>query len=239
MRRNLWGLLLLPLVLGLAQPVWSDDLYVVMGGGRAVGTAIGPTTTLPYGITQPGFYYLSGNLNYSGNGDAAITIGVDGVTLDLMGFSINTSGTADGISTWKNNVEVRNGSVVNCQTGINAQGNNLRFANLKISNCTDTGIYLNGNYGNIVTNCQISNNASGLIVNGGTVMVDKNIFHHNTNTGFVTYQHATITNNIASWNGTGFELAGQAYQLVDRNNSYSNTTNWKGLTGCTVGLNGP
>ena len=53
MKRQLWTLLLVAAVLGLAQPVWADDFYVIAGGG-GVGTKI---TSLPYTITKPGFYY--------------------------------------------------------------------------------------------------------------------------------------------------------------------------------------
>ena len=45
-----------------------------------------PISSLPYTISQPGSYYLTGNLDGSSGG---IDIIVDNVTLDLMGFTID------------------------------------------------------------------------------------------------------------------------------------------------------
>ncbi|MBU4448351.1 MAG: hypothetical protein KKD99_07175, partial [Proteobacteria bacterium] len=53
-----------------------------------VGTKI---TSVPYTISSPGFYYLGGNLTYSGTG-SAISVDADNVTLDLMGFSLTGAG---------------------------------------------------------------------------------------------------------------------------------------------------
>jgi hypothetical protein len=58
-----------------------------------------PVSSAPFAISQPGSYYLTTNLTVS-TGDA-ITINVDGVTLDLMGFTISStaaSATGAGIS---------------------------------------------------------------------------------------------------------------------------------------------
>ncbi len=64
------------------RPVLADgELYVVAGVVPPVGTKI---TSVPYTISTPGFYFLAGNLTYSGSSNA-ITISVDDVTLDLMG----------------------------------------------------------------------------------------------------------------------------------------------------------
>src|ERR1700704_2911468 len=55
-----------------------------------------PGFTTPYNITQPGSYYLAGNINIS-NGTSAIVISTDNVTLDLNGFAlISTSNPAAG-----------------------------------------------------------------------------------------------------------------------------------------------
>jgi parallel beta-helix repeat protein len=233
--KNLWLLTLVFVTLMGANPALADDgLYVVAVGG--VGTKI---NSVPYTISSPGFYYLGGNLTYSGTG-YAITVNTSQVTLDLMGFSLTGLGTISdrGISVNGNNVEVRNGSVIKFNYGIYANGLTQRLANLKASNCY-IGIYLNGGYGGIITNCQASNNTSGIAVNGGGVIIDKNIVRNNTASGIGTLVPSIITNNVATSNGTGFYLAGATYQLVDRNCSSSNTTNWNGLSGCTQGLNTP
>ena len=50
-----------------------------------------PISSLPYTISEPGSYYVTGNLSSTGHG---IVIEASGVTVDLMGFSL----TGDGIS---------------------------------------------------------------------------------------------------------------------------------------------
>ena len=51
-----------------------------------MGTKI---TSVPYTITQPGFYLLTGNLTYNGTGNAiAVGANVKDVVIDLMGFSL-------------------------------------------------------------------------------------------------------------------------------------------------------
>ena len=50
-----------------------------------------PISSLPYTISEPGSYYVTGNLSSTGHG---IVIEASGVTVDLMGFSL----TGDGIN---------------------------------------------------------------------------------------------------------------------------------------------
>ncbi len=212
MGRKLCVLLLVAAVLGLAQPVWGDDGFYVIAGSRGVGTPITPTTSLPCTISQPGFYYLTGNLNSSGD---AIIIGISEVTFDLMGFSItgpgSSSGTGVNISSGINNVQVRNGAVKNFSTGVNAapNGSNRHLANLMVSGC-HTGIHDTSST-SIITNCQASGNGSGIRADGagGSGMIlDKNTANNNAAEGFFidmpTGNGGLITNNVAYKNATGF-----------------------------------
>jgi hypothetical protein len=75
-----------------SSPAWAEDFYVIAGGG-AVGTKI---TSVPYIITQPGFYYLGGNLSYNATGNA-ITVNANDVTIDLMGCTLSCT-TGSGIT---------------------------------------------------------------------------------------------------------------------------------------------
>ena len=113
-----WLVALLAVVLLSGSAAWAaEDFYVIAGGG-AVGTKI---TSVPYTITQPGFYFLTGNLTYNGTGNA-ITVSANNVTLDLMGFSLSYTGSAaqpNGIfMTGRSNVEIRNGSIIGFWTGV-------------------------------------------------------------------------------------------------------------------------
>jgi hypothetical protein len=79
--------------------------------------AVGPATTPGdtanvYRITQPGSYYLAGNLAVS-TGKVGIRIESDGVTLDLNGFSIaGVAGSTVGVACGAHDrIEVRNGMI--------------------------------------------------------------------------------------------------------------------------------
>ena len=245
MKRNFWVLVLLMAALGLAPPAWADDsFYVIAGGG--VGT---PITSAPYNITQPGFYYLKGNLNYSGS-NYAIQVNTGDVTLDLMGFSLTGPSAASGVGIFINycqNVEVRNGHVKQFNKGLSdaipdqfhTAGLNHRIANLKVSGC-GTGISCCA-FGTVITNCQAAFNSTGIRCDISAFIIDKNTAFQNTTSGFdIGGTGGVVTNNAAYLNGTGFKFAASTGLLVDRNASFgNNTANWSGLDGCTKGLNTP
>ncbi len=244
MKWKLWGLLLVSTVLGLAQPVWGDDGFYVIAGSRGVGTPITPNSQSIV-ITKPGFYYLTGNIIWSGAVNP-VTIGADEVTLDLMGFSISGSGpsnqlTGIDIMAFKD-IEVRNGSVKGFQSGVSQTGGlNTRIANLRVNNC-GYGIIMGGAapMGIVITGCQVTGSTYDGIFCSGSCLIDKNTACYNTNAnGFDLTGTGVVTNNVAYSNGKGFILSNTAAQLVDRNSSYLNTTNWTGLDGCTKGLNTP
>ena len=68
-------------------------------------------TTNQFIITQPGSYYLTGNIA-GVSGKSGILVASNGVTLDLMGFTmVGVSGPVDGITMtgFFENVVIRNG----------------------------------------------------------------------------------------------------------------------------------
>jgi len=77
-----------------------------------------PISSLPFAITQPGSYYLTGNLT-GVTGQNGITLAASDVTIDLMGFALyGVPGSLDGIATTMlpisvENVTIRNGTVRN------------------------------------------------------------------------------------------------------------------------------
>ena len=94
------------------------------------GSAVGLTP--PFVISQSGSYYLTGNVSVT-TGDA-IQIQVDNVSLDLGGFTVSsTSSPANGqginlIGT-RQNVAVRNGSIVGATTYSNGAFSGGGFVN--------------------------------------------------------------------------------------------------------------
>lgn len=206
MPRKLLPALVLGLVLFSAAAVLADgDIYE----GGPWGTKI---TKLPYTISAPGSYYLGSNLTYAGSGDGiTVAAGVNNVTLDLMGFTLNGSGSgSNSVGIYLNgskNVEVRNGTVTGWPwCGIleynNDSGMLHRILNVRAVG-NGKGIYLSGR-GHLVKGCEVTatgtNNRSILIwyqgtVSGCTVRVEN---YHGIETG-----GGIISDNVVSSTGTG------------------------------------
>jgi hypothetical protein len=166
MKRKLLPVIVLGMVLlSAATTLAGGDIYV----GGPWGTKI---TSLPYTITAPGAYYLGGNLSSaSGNG---ITITSDHVTLDLMGFNLKGPGNGTGIfMEGRTNVEIRNGTISNWQTGIwESSGAAIchRILNVRLSSC-NYGMTVYGN-GHLIKGCVALGNPGvrGLWIGGvGTI----------------------------------------------------------------------
>ena len=139
MKKKYWLLLLICAVLLNIGSAMADDGFYVVAVGGGVGTKI---TSLPYTISNPGFYYLSGNLTYTGTA-SAISITADNVTLDLMGFSLTGGGkeigTNKGIVTEYNdnnykNAEIRNGTVSGFTIGVAGTCINERVSRIRAFN---------------------------------------------------------------------------------------------------------
>jgi len=121
-----------------------------------------PISSAPYPISQPGSYYLTGNVTAT-TGDA-ITVASNGVTIDLNGFTISsTSPTASGTAILLGNnihdVTIRNGHIVSGTTvngsnfsngpgfvhGIRYTTNsvyNVLISDVTVSGCNSSGIDL-------------------------------------------------------------------------------------------------
>jgi hypothetical protein len=115
----------------------------------------GDGTTL-FIISQPGAYYLTGNIPTTTN---AIAINTNGVTLDLNGFTISsTASPASGTGITVNNASdvtilnghIRGGVTYNgssytgpgFQTGVNSSTSpNVRISGISVTGCASFGIY--------------------------------------------------------------------------------------------------
>ena len=217
MKRKLWLLALVSAILLSAAAVLADgEFYVIGGGGPPVGTKI---TIVPYIISNPGFYFLSGNLTYSGSSNA-ITISVDDVTLDLMGFSLTNAGVkgvTNGIYMGgRSNVEIRNGTVTGFNYGINSE-------------------YVSSARNRII-NVRANKNNYGIFVLGVSHLIRGCIASLNGNTG-IWVESGSVLENVAFNNTThNFSLGSMGPPtslLVDRNSAYGLNPNyyWSGGSG--------
>ncbi len=223
-----------------------------------------PISTLPITITQPGSYYFTGDLTYSGSGNA---IGVvSNVTIDFNGFSLIGSGSTDInnngiIMSNKTNVEIRNGTIRNFGgRGIyeNAGGTGHRVINMRVHSNGSHGISLNG-INHLIKNSQVYNNGghgvwahstfntkvtSNVISNNGldginitTGSVIDNEVYDNTGNGIMLTQP-----NLGDNNGGGLILGNTAtrnggHGIFGGHSSIvkNNVTRFNGLSGIFVG----
>ena len=144
-----------------------------------------PISSAPYTISEPGSYYLTTNLTSTSHG---VVITTNGVTLDLMGFTLSGDGGSSDYGVFVDgatnrvveNVVVRNGAVNNFAYGIRAEYSlGGRFEQLALFDNTYYGLHLNGFYGqcdgNTIADCSISGNGNyGVFLDGGYGQCDGN-----------------------------------------------------------------
>jgi hypothetical protein len=173
----------------------------------------GNATSL-FRITQPGSYYLAGNIQ-GVTGKHGIAIEASGVTLDLNGFELlgvagmgafdGVSATAGGLS----NITVRNGSVRNWgDEGVD-------LGTVAATNCTVINVRARGNAGNgissaiegQVTGCSVTGNGIFGIVAGVSSAVHNCLASENGSSGVSCGGSAVVSNCVAYFNaGSGISV---------------------------------
>jgi len=157
-----------------------------------------PITSAPYTISAPGSYYLTTNLTSTGHG---VIIATNGVTLDLMGFTLTGNRGSGDCGVLLNgatnapiyDVVVRNGIMRNFGNGVHAAySKRSRFEQLIAASNVYYGVWLNGKSGqcggNTIANCTISGNASyGVYLNGYSGQCNGNTIAHCTVSGNASY----------------------------------------------------
>jgi hypothetical protein len=152
---------------------------------------IGPTTSFPIIINQPGSYLLTADLTVPASANG-IEIQADNVTLDLGGHSITGPGAIYGVfASQVSGIAVRNGVVSHFQAGLylaKTGGAAFQVEGIRAASC-GIGIYA---LDAVITNCTANNN---------------------TGTG-VQLSRGTISSTQASFNGVaGFYLLGSTCDL--------------------------
>lgn len=189
--------------------------------------AVGPSTTpgdatSVYRITQPGSYYLTGNVAVS-SGQAGVRIDADGVTLDLNGFTVaGVAGSTSGVvCAVRNRIEIRNGTVHGIAgVGIEAlQASAVCVRNVHVDDCLISGIRLGTDCraedctsrdnagtgisveaGGVIRGCDASGNLDGFDVGGGSA-AEGCLAHDNTRDGFVSSDGVNFSACSATANG--------------------------------------
>ncbi len=177
-------------------------------------------------ITQPGSYYLTGNITGVA-GRHGIEIAASGVTLDLMGFDLGgVPASLDGVSATifnLTNITIRNGSV----RGWGNEGVDLgsNFAD----NSTVIDVRASGNAGSGIT-----------VGTGGMITGCSAAF--NGGTGISTTSGGTITRCSAAGNTSNGIAAGSGSTITgcsafDNTANGISTSGGSTITGCSASLN--
>jgi parallel beta-helix repeat protein len=158
-----------------------------------------------YKITQPGSYYLTGNIS-GASGKHGIVIDSDDVSLDLMGFTVQgVAGSLDGIrstATWHNHFHISNGFVngfggagatfyvngaeqdisfdhmsasSNGTYGLRA-GSNVRFSHCSAWANGSTGISAISNA--VIDHCLVRQNVAGINVGLASSVTDTSVYNN-------------------------------------------------------------
>ncbi len=176
----------------------------------------------PMTINTSGSYYLTEDVNAVG---VAMTISVDDVTIDLMGYTLKgPGGSANSYGIYmdaRSNVEIRNGTVRDFRYGIfgyKATGQDHRVINVRALANGRYGIYLEGN-GHLVKDCTVSNNGAsatvtvyGIYVGTGSTVTGNMVRNNGTSAsndvhGIKTGFGSTITSNTIYYNGYSAAIA--------------------------------
>lgn len=191
---------------------------------------VGPTTTPGdinnlYRITQPGSYYLTGNITTGPK--TGVSIESSGVTFDLGGFEIADLAPAGGqtrfgvkVGVGLRNVCVRNGMIRNINSdGVRCQAEGARLERLSVSFCQGNGIYADAP--STVESCTATNcGQDGFELIAAVVRQCGSSL--NGARGFFNTQSGVMTECVASDNtGSGFELlGGQISHCTSSGNTY-------------------
>ncbi|MDX2145909.1 MAG: right-handed parallel beta-helix repeat-containing protein [Planctomycetota bacterium] len=208
-------------------------------------------------ITQPGSYYLTGNLSVP-TGRSGVVIAAGGVTLDLSGYQISgQSGSLSGVTTLgaaHTNVTLRNGTIAvmggdgvalgetNSGTIENvhvrsAGGNGIlvgRSSLLRDSSVSTSGA--NGivlGFASIAERCtSLANAASGFVSEFGATLRTCSA-RDNSGAGFEVNQSSLIDCFSSSNDGNGFET-GFRSRLVGCTSQHNLLVGIRGLDGATI-----
>ena len=171
-----------------------------------------PISSLPFTISQPGSYYLTGNLDGSAGG---IDITADDVTLDLMGFTIDGGGSVTdyGINfSGSSNVNIRNGTVKGFGYAGIYQGNfGPHYATVM-----DVQALGNGTLG-------IASTYSGILLNSSNSHVERCTAGDNGGHGIYAYYSSKLINNTAYNNSGAYGIYGSLGASLSGNTAYNNS----------------
>jgi len=197
-----------------------------------------------YKITQPGSYYLTGNVT-GVSGKIGIEIASSGVTLDLNGFELlGVAGSRAGVNISAfnpQNIGVRNGSVRGWgENGVALSAVNSSVTDLRVSGNAGSGISMVGAC--IASGCLANGNGGDGIQAGVACMVLGCTAYDNGSAGISAMGGCTISDSTAYFN-TGDGVAVLSGCTISGCTAYNNlgngisATSGATVSGCTARSN--
>lgn len=139
--------------------------------------------SLPFTITSPGSYYLTGDLSTAGNG---VSVQARDVTIDMMGFTVTGPGPESGAtglftsSASAENLTLRNGAFRSFENGVvvlfdEISENGSTIEHMRVLDVKHIGIDVRG-VNNLVLNCFADRSSvpaqflsTGIVATGGVI----------------------------------------------------------------------
>ncbi|MCG3124995.1 MAG: hypothetical protein GIKADHBN_03505 [Phycisphaerales bacterium] len=172
-----------------------------------------------YRISQPGSYYLTGNLAGEAN-KHGIIVAVSNVTIDLNGFRVSGDAASwDGIinGTNVNAVTVRNGTVSGWNNGVNlgnvsaGEGCEVHSVNARGNRLTGVKLGLIGRATNVTA---VQNGSEGFVVGDGAI-IESCAARLNSGLGIVGGSHVRIEDTSVLSCVAGGISVGDAANITD------------------------
>lgn len=201
---------------------------------HAVAQVAKQITSFPAIITKPGCYVLSENLVPKKAADAAITVNVDDVKLDLSGHVISQTEAAGadvyGIhSPFRGGISVFNGTTRGFSNGTRlnwyqSAATDLTIENRRVEACRNYGIQAAGLSGT-VRNCIVNDTGKGGTSHAFGISIDL---------GFGTISDNTVAGTVGA-SGHSFGIFGSASAGVIEGNRILNEPGSHGEVGLRLG----
>lgn len=193
-------------------------------------------------ITQPGSYYLTGNVT-GVSGKHGIEVAVSGVTIDLNGFRLSgVAGSLDGINTSVDSLTVCNGTVTGWgDRGIRSGGSGASVRDVHVDSCGGNGISVFTN--SVVVRCVARQNGGTGIQVGTASVVEACAASGNGDDGISSNSRSVVSRCAAEGN-TGDGISGVFGAAIIDSSSGSNAgvgiriENGGLVSGCVVSTNG-
>jgi hypothetical protein len=221
------------------------------GQAEAAAVVDGRAATVSCGKTLTANTTLTADLNCSGGGNA-LTLGANGIVLNLNGHFVSGTGSGDGIFGLQKYTgdTVENGYVIGFEYGVFITGANTTLTKLQVVGASGNGVWvateatnsqvvantfaenqtdgiLVGASGVLIKgNHLLNNGAYGMFAQGGGMQISGNVANGNTREGMlvVSSPPATIGGNTANYNGA-LGTNAQSPQIDGGTNAAKGNTN--------------